>query len=324
MRQKKLQTVAALINGATKASAGAAQHEATLELVVGTKLLIDRDLNVLILAANNCLVAGGELAGLRRAQRARVKVAYDLAFVVRDSLKRTLGRIHSTEWDGTGFERSLKVPRSVAPLQQLLRSLKSYLTAHPEAEIANVATVSLVESALNRLVEAVSAVTVQSGKVKTLLVARHEAEKKMRLRLRGLAEELNRVVGPLDGRWEAFGLNQPGIKEKPAAPEELSVEEFRANGVRLKWKPTPRADYYRVWFRKKDAAAEFECVGRPSDPDFSLKELPAGSETEIAVSAVNSGGESVLSQIELVQTEAVGNSVGGGEDMATSMDSASL
>ena len=299
MKQKKLQTVAALVDAGNKASAGAAVHGAEMNLVVGCKALIDGDLNALTAAAKAHLHAFGELRRMRTALQRDKKAAYDLAFIVRDSLKRSLGRTYSSQWEGTGFTRSLKIPRSLAPLQQLLRLLKHYFTEQPEAEVPNVATAGMLGAALEALVASRGAVTVQQGKQRTLLAARRLAEKKMRLRFRGLAEELNRVVGPLDGRWESFGLNQPGIKQKPPVPQGITAVLAGSDHADVRWEPAPRAEYYRVWFRVKGAeSGEFEAAGRPADPNFLLPHLSGGTEVEVAVSAVNNGGESALSEVK--------------------------
>jgi hypothetical protein len=57
----------------------------------------------------------------------------------------------------------------------------------------------------------------------------------------------------------------------------------------------PRAEHYRVWKRVIGVEAEFVNVDSPTDANFTLENLPAHASVEIAVSAVNNGGESDLS-----------------------------
>ncbi len=304
MKQKALRTVAALISGAAKIRAGAAVHGESLGLVVGSKALMDADLEPLKLAVNAHLSAVIELRKRRTGMRNKVEAMDALLYAIRDSLKRSLGRQYSSEWAGTGFERSLQIPRSVADLLMLALHLKNFLTKHPEKGIEDVATAALAGVAHAELLAAHGAVTVQIGEVGTLLTARKRREKTLRLRMRGVAEELNRVIGPLDGRWESFGLNQPGIKQAPEAPKGVTVEPFNEVESQVNWERSPRAEYYRVWLKVRGVDLEPVAVGTPGDLDFMLEQLPPDSEGEVSVSAVNSGGESARSEVVVVKTKA--------------------
>ncbi|MFN7142121.1 MAG: hypothetical protein ACK4UN_22600, partial [Limisphaerales bacterium] len=220
MQQKFHKTVAGLIHAGTLLSAGAGQHATNLGLVVGTKALVDADLNGLIDATKAHLKGQSGLRALRQVLEVRAEEAYAVAHGIRDTLKRSLGRKYSKGWEGTGFRNgSLKVPRSVAALSDLLLSFKTYLANHTNLEVPNVATAVLAGNALTALVAAETAVTAQVGVLRDALAARRKASQKMHLRIRGVVEELKRVIGPVDGRWEAFGLNQPGLKQAPKKPE---------------------------------------------------------------------------------------------------------
>ncbi len=302
MKQKKLQTVAALIHGATLAKAGAIAHAPELGLVVGSAPLIEAALDPLLLAEKDHLNATGEWRTLATALREHVKTAYDLAYVVRDSLKPTYGRQYSSKWEGTGFERSLKIPRAMAPLQQLLRALKNHLATHPAAEISNVATAALVGTALDALITAQQAVVVQTGEVKTLLAARRKAEKVMRLRLSGTVEELKRVVGPTGGVWDAFGLNQPAIQQRPEKPAPVKAVLTENNDIAVDWERSPRANHYRVFLKVIGVDAEPIPVGSPADLRFMIESVPPASMVEVSLSAVNDGGESLRSDAVAVRT----------------------
>ncbi len=302
MRQKELRTVVALTNGGTKASAGANTHAVALALTVGTKPLIDSDLDPLILSTNAHLTGRGTLRDLRDALKLQVDATYDVAFSIRDSLKRSLGRQYSPAWEGTGFNQSLEIPRSVAGLESISRSLKNYFVAHPELEVAEVATSVIAGAASDALVAAETAVTVQAAAVRTLLTARRQREKKMRQRLRGIAEELNRVIGPLDARWEAFGLNQPGLQQVPDRPGKVIVVLQAGGAAAVKWQKTPRAGYYRLWLKVIGVDQEAIPVGSPMDVDFMIETMPSASQVEVSISAVNNGGESARSEVVLVIT----------------------
>ncbi|MFN7141951.1 MAG: fibronectin type III domain-containing protein, partial [Limisphaerales bacterium] len=108
--------------------------------------------------------------------------------------------------------------------------------------------------------------------------------------------------GPVDGRWEAFGLNQPGLKQAPKKPENVSVVLEGETAASVKWSPAPRASHYRVWVKVVGVDDEAKPVGRAGDFDFTIENLPPSSEVEVSVSAVNSGGESAASNVVLVRT----------------------
>ncbi len=124
----------------------------------------------------------------------------------------------------------------------------------------------------------------------------------MRLRLRGVVEELNRVLGPLDPRWEAFGLNQPGLKQVPERPGKVNVVVQAGGIAAVKWAKSARAEYYRIWLKVIGVDAEAVPVGSPADLDYTIENLPAGSQVEVSLSAVNNGGESARSEVVVVTT----------------------
>jgi len=297
MEQPRYTTLPDLITGGTKASGGAGAHGANLNLMVGSKVLIDADLGGLTGLFDAHRGAKAELTELRRELKDQNKVAGDFLFVARDSLKRSLGRQYSIGWDGTGFTSSLKIPRSVTRRQHILRSLQSYLGDHPERETADVVTAALVGTRLDELTNAQTAVDLQKSLAGTHLTNRKQKEKAMRLRLRWLADELGRLMGPLDDRWTAFGLNKPALKRTPAVPTKLSVVLMNNIAASLKWEGAARAEYYRVWIKVIGIDLGMRTIGSPADLDFTIESLPGNSAIEVAVSAMNNGGESALSEV---------------------------
>ncbi len=301
MRQKPLTSLEALNNVGVQASSGAGIHAGPLALAVGTKALIDADLNGLGMATAAHLSGRTQLRDQSDILVAQTSAAYDTAFTIRDSLKRSLGRSYSPAWDGSGFNQSLRIPRSVSGLLLLLPALNNYLTEKPELEVENVATAALAASALTALTTASGAVTAKMSAARTLRNTRKLKEKKMRLRLRGVVEELNRVLGPLDARWEAFGLNQPGLKQAPGRPGKVSIV-LSGLAAAVKWQKSPRAEHYRLWLRVIGVDEIAIPVGSPSDPAFTIEPLPAASQIEVSLSAVNNGGESARSEVVVVTT----------------------
>ncbi len=302
MQQKPYKTVASLVAAGNLVSSGAAAHAAGLGLVVATKPLVDADVLGVTNGTASLLQGKHDLRGLRTALTLKQTDAYDIAFVVRDSLKRSFGRSYNVRWEGTGFTSTLVVPKSVARLEELLRSLKAFYTSNPQHEVEDVATAALVEAALTALSTAKEAVTVKRGAVRTLLAARKQKEKVLRSRIRGVVEELKRVVGPIDGRWDAFGLNQPGLKQAPERPGKITIVLQAGGKAAVKWAKSARAEYYRVWLKVIGVDDEAIPVGSPTDLDYMIETMPAASQVEVSISAVNNGGESARSEVVVVVT----------------------
>jgi hypothetical protein len=70
----------------------------------------------------------------------------------------------------------------------------------------------------------------------------------------------------------------------------------------LKWNAAARADYYRVWKRVNGTDTELLAVGSPADLGFTIENLPAASAIDIVITAVNSGGESPVSEVITINT----------------------
>ena len=70
----------------------------------------------------------------------------------------------------------------------------------------------------------------------------------------------------------------------------------------VKWDQSARAGHYRVWKKVVGVDENFISVGSPSDLDFTIENLPAGKTIQIAVSAVNNGGESLKSEVVTIVT----------------------
>ncbi|MBA4146865.1 MAG: fibronectin type III domain-containing protein [Verrucomicrobia bacterium] len=124
----------------------------------------------------------------------------------------------------------------------------------------------------------------------------------MRLRIRATISALAQELDSLDMRWDAFGLNQPGLKARPDRPEGVTAILIGPNAISVKWKRSARAEYYRVRRRVNGVDEIMVAVGRPGDLDFTLENLPSNSVIEITVSAVNNGGESVQSEVVILAT----------------------
>src|SRR5688572_1193318 len=109
MKQKQIQSIAAALTAATKASVGAEQLAPDIGLVRNLAEVIDGDRTALVEAGKAVATATKELRDRRKALKAVVNVSFAYAVATRDALVPTLGRSHSTNWQETGFTDSLRV-----------------------------------------------------------------------------------------------------------------------------------------------------------------------------------------------------------------------
>ncbi|MBA4149467.1 MAG: fibronectin type III domain-containing protein [Verrucomicrobia bacterium] len=150
------------------------------------------------------------------------------------------------------------------------------------------------------MMEARHALNRQKTAWQLAMTARNGAVTEMRRLLRALLKELSVRLSPLDERWVSFGFNKPGAKVRPDAPTNVTVVRISETAESVQWEKAPGADYYRVHARVVGVDAEATVVGTPVDPDFMFESL-ALAETEVWITAMNSGGESRRSEVILVE-----------------------
>jgi len=220
----------------------------------------------------------------------------------RDSFKTELGNHHHVRWNETGLIGSLLILRDEGSVLPLLHSFKVFMENHPGLELPsrNITAVR-AEQFHSALKAAGNAVSFQISVVQQLMQDRKVAVKKLRLRLRGTINMLKQVLDPMDPRWCAFGLNQPGVKAKSEPPKNVRVQEIAPNTMSVDWEASPRAEHYRVWIKVEGVDEVMRLGGSPADLDFMFENIPSNAVLEVAVSAMNSSGESALSESVTVQ-----------------------
>lgn len=284
-----------LLTKGQDAAAGAALLGPILLLAQNTAGAIGTALAALRLARDNYDTSRSELRERRKEVAALVVSARVFLTMFRELLKTIYGKRYSRIWDDAGFVGLLAIPKRPEDIQPRLQKAVAFLLAHPEREVAALNITAAYASGLfAQLSAARGKVHEHITLADSLLATRNTAASAVRHRLRGLIQELSHILSPLDPRWKTFGFNPPGAKKTPDAPENVSVVQV-GNDAAVKWPPTPRAEYYHVWKRVIGVDAEPVMAGRPADPDFTIEDLPPNAQVEIAVSAVNSGGESALS-----------------------------
>lgn len=227
------------------------------------------------------------------------------ATLLREILKPGFGSEFNESWIVVGFVDSLAIPTKYDELLALLERMVAFLTANPTREVA-VLNITAAHGQLlySAYADASGAVTLQEAVVGGLMADRDAKYEALRGRLLQLVDELSYALGPLDPRWKAFGFNMPGAQETPDIPTNISAILIGPTAASLKWEAPARAEYYHIWMKIHGAEGDYAAVGSPADLDFTLENLPANSQVDVAISAVNSGGESQLSDPITITTTA--------------------
>lgn len=303
MKQPVLDSNPALINLGGSVSGGLLELGASLNLQTMDHAGFTAELNDFITKYSQHQ-QGKENRAIRSAGfKVASRNARTFLRLARDVMKPILGYHYSQAWNALGFVHSLVVPICPAQFGPMLHLLRDYLVAHPTAEAASMnVTAAQATSILNAFTTAQQSLATHELSLKTMAKQRDAKANILRAKIRLLIAELTSVLPSVDPRWERFGLNQPGIKQRPPTPSEVSAELIAPNTLSVKWPAAPRAEYYRLWVKVIGVDEESQLVGTPADPNFLLENLPPKTEAEISLSALNNGGESARSSALRVST----------------------
>ena len=308
MVKKRINTVNVALDEADKRIAGVTAHGAAIGLVNTTAAAITQDCDDLIAARNAVGACNVDLKGKYAVVRSVSKTADRFVKLSREYLKQAIGPEYSSDptgWTTAGFIGSLRIPRSVTGMKGILNQLNAYYTANPTQEVTDGNVTAVRAKALyDQLSAAQAAVVVQETTTRNASRNRDEKFKALCKRMSNLGLELAQKLGPLDTRYLAFGLPLPGAKATPDVPTNIIAALVGPNAIAVKWDKAARAEYYRVWWKVKNAEGDPIAAGSRAELDITLEGLPSNSFIEISVSAVNNGGESLKSTVVTVQTAA--------------------
>jgi len=275
---------------AIKAKDGAIAHP-EITLVQNTAAKIQTDISTTTAAEADYQGAVTAVVPLQQAFEAAIAAAYTFAQRAKDVLKPHCGNQHCDLWNAAGYVSNLKVPQSWNGLRVLLGSLATYFSAHAAHEVAALQVTAVRAGELITSLDGTrNAVTVARSTATSKRVVRDAAVLALRVRLRGVADELKQLIGRLDVRWRAFGLNVPGEPAVPPQPEGLVVNADTPLQLLVQCDPVPYADHYRWWKKPHSSPAEPDLVGSSDLPMFLIEDLNGGTHWDIFVSAVNSSG----------------------------------
>ena len=241
--------------------------------------------------------AKATLSANRDAHAALLKTVRSSMMTARDVLKPFLGREHTVAWIEAGFADNLQVGRTGESLLRNVQGINAYLTAHPEHENAALnITAERFASLATELMTRISAVDTSNATVISLAKDRDAKAKLVRQELSLLLAKLRVSFDPFHAMWETVGFNRPGFKSVPEAPENVTAVLVSPVSAKLQSDAAPRAERYHIWKKVVGVDADFVLVDTRSESDFLVQDLPPNATVELAMSAVNRGGESARSE----------------------------
>ena len=292
-----------LVNQLKLAVAGVEKYKVTLGLPVDLPTTMNQEMADLTLSDNSHKQGIAVLKTRRASLRSMMAASRAFASLLKELLKPSLGKKYSLEWQAIGFGSRLQIPGSVGPMLTLLAGMKTYLSANPGAENAALnITAARAEALHDDLLGFRVAVAEGQSSRTSLSTARAGKAKLVQRRLRSLLDDLKVAMPSTDPRWLEFGFNIPGLLAVPAIPANVIALLVGPTAAAVKWDHAARAERYHLWKRVMGVDDAMVLVETREDLDFVFENLPAGKTIRLAVSAVNNGGESALSEAVTVVT----------------------
>ena len=305
MKQKQINTITGAITSAQMIILGITELGATVTLTRNPKSEIVDELTNTIMACGNLEQAKQVKATRRNALVDSINDSQKYIRVVRDFLKSIFGNTYTDLWTALGFSNdSLAVSDLPEDLIRLLLAIVAHLTNNPSLEVGTVITAARAQALHDALVAAKHALESQEANVNMAMIERDAKYSVLRKRISNVYQELLMELDDLDPRWKKFGFNIPGADETPEQVTGVKVTLIGPTAAAVKWEAAQRASYYRVWMKLHGTEGDYTPAGSPADLDFTIENLPANSQIDIVVTAVNNGGESPVSEVITITTNA--------------------
>jgi hypothetical protein len=305
MKQEQVQSVFQALHKSDVAGAAATEHGAAIGLTRNTAAPIAVERAGLVTKHHQYETTTQVMVLRRTALQAVLLLVFAYVMLVRDFLKIRHGNQHSQKWIGTGFPHSLTIPRTVAGLKFVLEAQVTYFTDNPTHGSVDLnISADRALSFLDDLRNAEAAVNSQKAVVGAAKEARDAAFTTMRNRLRALFKELSALLDPMSNLFLTFGFNKPGALAIPAIPKNVIAVLLGNNSISVEWDAAARAERYRIWVKVHGVDTDFVLRDTWEELAYLHNDVPANTKVEIAVSAINNGGESARSEVVSVTTAA--------------------
>lgn len=217
-------------------------------------------------------------------------------------LVKLFGGQFNSQWQTAGWPNgTTAIPTTQDARFSLLSSLKTYFTATPASESADMeATAAICDAAHT----ATSNARTQVNNAETALAGAKDNEKAavrtLRKRVRGLIEELGTLLADDDARYTDFGLNVPAA---PVAPEPIATLTLTPRGggkVLAEWSYSTRMAGTRLQKKVVGVDDDFVSAGTADGLEKTLPGFTAGQTVEIRAIAYNDGGDAPPSPVASV------------------------
>jgi hypothetical protein len=242
--------------------------------------------------------ARAQAADARTGLRAALDAGREYCADATDILRPLLGRRWNSKWHAAGFAAGSLRQTDPVPRLGLFRA---YFRLHPEHE-----NVALKLTAAEADVQLAAIETAQSNSANkaaleaTVKQERDEAIRQLRRRLSGLRSELDLLLGDDDPRWYQFGFSRPADGRIPAPVFAVTAESAGPGALQVRWDRSALADNYRVSRRIQNVDLTPVEVGLFSDPLAIVSGLPTGATVIILVTARNSAGETLPTEVQAI------------------------
>lgn len=284
------------------ALAGINKYGVALGLPAGLGAILSAHETELTALHNTYQTAKTAAKNATAAKSAALKAARIFVAKVRELNKPTVGYKYSQFWDAFGLTGNLRIPGKVEPMLVTLPTMGGHLTDNPQFGSEDAGLTGAQAGVLEtNLTNTRTATAETKSALQQANNARRAKAKLVQLALRELFSILLFKLDPLDPRWLEFGFKKPGASPVPEAPEGVMALVLGGNNISVKWSAAARAEHYRIWMRVS-GATEWTSLGSSVDLAFLIENAPSNAQVEVAVSAVNNGGQSEKSTIVTVVT----------------------
>ena len=286
-----------LIGLGVKMEAGMQKAGPSVPVTMVTETQVSDDLNALIVtedafnAARSAAKAGSDV------YQAALVAAYEWLTAARLVLLPKLGRRWSTAWAQAGFiNGSTAIPQRVEERLSLVLALSTFFQNNPTYEVASLGvTAAIATTRRNAAITAQSAWADAEMLQKDTFEARTTACNTLVETMRTLIGNLDKKLGPLDPRWLAFGLNQPGMNQTPGKPVNVAAHTDGSGVIIVTCDPVTLAMRYRWRMLLVGVQTDYILAARSVDPMGMIKDVVPGQRVQLIVQAVNGAAQGVAS-----------------------------
>jgi hypothetical protein len=292
----------ALLAFCITAAAAALRLGELLGLLHNTKAAIQADVDAAEKAQSECQTAISARETFTNAQNETSAKVAAFITIVRELLKPKLGVRYSRAWNEVGFiNQNLRVPTKVGEQLGLLRMIALFFEAHPELEVAGVATAAIANGLATTFAADQSALNEALVTIREKKAARDAARIVLWNRVRSLLAELKHLIPANDPRWLDFGFNVPADITVPTAPQGLTLTFNASAHLVANWGDTANTDRFRVYKRVVGTDTEYVPLDSTTNTSFDLGTFASGAHVDVKVTAINAAGESQASEtVEIV------------------------